>query len=134
MKPFAITVPGKPLPKGSLRHVGRGRLIEQTSVKTWMSEIRRNITDAYGDEAPLFEAPVRATLHFRFPRPAAAKNRLYPHLRSVGDLDKLIRAVLDALQPQVLVDDSLVVMIAAGKFYETPEAPAGVSILIEELA
>jgi crossover junction endodeoxyribonuclease RusA len=130
---FYLTVPGKPLPKGSLRHVGRGRLIEQTKVKTWMQEIRDHTVATYGGEIPLFEAPVKAVLKFRFPRPAAAKNRLYPHLRSAGDIDKLSRAVLDALQPAVLVDDSLVVELTAQKMYALSEEDAGVSIMIEDL-
>lgn len=134
MSTFAIAVPGRPLPKGSLRHVGRGRLVEQTKVKDWMKEIQAHILEAYSDVAPMFDTPVRATLQFHFPRPAAAKNRLYPHLRSAGDLDKLVRAVLDALQPSILADDSLVVHLAAGKFYETAQQPAGVTILIEDLA
>lgn len=133
MSAFAITVPGRPLPKGSLKHVGRGRLVEQTKVKGWMKEIQAHILEAYPDGPPLFETPVAATISFRFPRPAAAKNRLYPHLRSAGDLDKLVRAVLDALQPNVLADDSLVVHLTAGKNYETPDWPAGVRILIEDL-
>jgi crossover junction endodeoxyribonuclease RusA len=130
---FDTIVYGKPLPKGSLRHVGNGRLIEQTKVKTWMAEIRDQITREHGDTPPLFEGPVGAIMTFRFPRPAAAKNRLYPHMRSAGDLDKLVRAVLDALQPTVLVDDSLVVLMSAQKYYETPEEPAGVTITIMDM-
>lgn len=133
MRTFALTVPGKPLPKGSLRHVGRGRLVEQTKVKTWMQEIQKHTVETYGSEIPLFEAPVEAVLKFRFPRPAAAKNRLYPHLRSAGDIDKLTRAVLDALQPAVLLDDSLVVELTASKAYALTEHDAGVSISIKEL-
>lgn len=132
MSTFYLTVPGKPLPKGSLRHVGRGRLVEQTKVKTWMSQIRDHIA-VYAPEAPLFESPVEAVLEFWFPRPAAAKNRLYPHLRSAGDLDKLCRAVLDALQPSVLVDDSLVVSLTASKFYADRPDQAGVNIVIKDL-
>lgn len=131
---FESTAYGKPLPKGSLRHIGNGRMIEQTKVKTWMADIRQQISRDYGGTPPLFDVPVRVTLSFRFPRPAAAKNRLYPHMRSTGDLDKLCRAVLDALQPDVLEDDSLVVSLTAKKRYETNESPAGVDILIEELS
>lgn len=134
MSAFHVTVPGKPLPKGSLRHVGNGRLIEQTKVKGWMTEIRQRITQLpFAREGGPFDVPVQVTLEFRHPRPLAAKNRLYPHMRSVGDLDKLVRAVLDALQPTVLTDDSLVVSLSAIKLYETPQYPAGVSIIIEEL-
>jgi crossover junction endodeoxyribonuclease RusA len=133
VRTFALTVPGKPLPKGSLRHVGKGRLVEQTKVKTWMQEIRNHTVETYGSEIPLFEAPVQAVLKFRFPRPASAKNRLYPHLRSAGDIDKLTRAVLDALQPAVLLDDSLVVELTASKSYALTDDDAGVSISIKEL-
>lgn len=130
---FHLTVPGKPIPKGSLRHIGKGRMIEQTNVKQWMAAIRDHAAQVTGGVLLPIETPVEARLEFRFPRPAAAKNRLYPHMRSVGDIDKLCRAVLDALQPQVITDDSLVVRMTASKDYETTEQPAGVSIHIEEL-
>ncbi len=131
---FTLTVPGKPLPKGSLKHVGRGRLVEQTKVKGWMAEIRKHITEAYGVDGPLFEGPVAVELAFTFPRPVAAKNRLYPHMRSAGDIDKLVRAVLDALQPVVLADDSLVVQLTALKLYESDLYAPGVEIEVRELA
>lgn len=130
---FNAFVPGKPLPKGSLRHVGNGRLIEQTKVKGWMGDIRAHIAEHYQD-GPLFTTPVSALVTFHFPRPAAAKNRLYPHMRSAGDIDKLVRAVLDALQPSVLADDSLVVYLTAGKLYEDDKHPAGATIIIQDLA
>lgn len=128
---FTTFVPGKPLPKGSLRHVGRGRLVEQTKVKGWMEDIR---ADLHPVDTPMFTTPVTVSLEFFFPRPMAAKNRLYPHMRSAGDLDKLCRAVLDALQPKVLEDDSLVVTLVSTKRYETSQYPAGVVITVEDLA
>lgn len=130
---FNLWVPGKPLPKGSLRHIGNGRMIEQTKVKDWMKEIRSHILEIYPNPVPLFQSPVRAEITFWFPRPLAAKNRLYPHMRSVGDIDKLVRAVLDALQPVVLADDSLVVSLMANKFYEADGKPQGAWITIEEM-
>lgn len=130
MSTFVTFIPGKPLPKGSLRHIGRGRLIEQTKVKGWMEDIR---ADLHVVDAPMFTTPVVASLEFYFPRPAAAKNRLYPHMRSAGDLDKLCRAVLDALQPKVLEDDSLVVSLSATKRYEERDNPAGVIITVTDL-
>ena len=129
---FNAFVPGKPLPKGSLRHIGNGRMIEQTKVKTWMADIRAHVAEHYGP-GPVFVAPVAAHIDFTFPRPVAAKNRLYPHLRSVGDIDKLVRAVLDALQPTVLDDDSLVVRLIATKNYESEGNPPGARIVIQDL-
>lgn len=123
-------VVGVPRPKGSLRHVGRGRLVEQTDVKKWMKEVR--------DQAPRLPAlvgPVEAVLAFTFERPRSAKNRLYPYVRSTGDLDKLVRGVLDAIQPYelwpgLIMDDSQVVRITASKDYgDTP----GVSVTLKEI-
>lgn len=130
---FTAFVEGKPLPKGSLRHVGGGRMIEQTKVKGWMSDIRAHVSENYS-QGPLFDVPVQAEIEFTFPRPLAAKNRLYPHLRSVGDIDKLVRAVLDALQPTILYDDSLVVRLTATKDYESDGKPPGARITIRDLA
>jgi crossover junction endodeoxyribonuclease RusA len=133
-----LSVPGVPVPKGSLKHVGRGRLVEQTNVKPWMSRIRAAaLRHVFGMELPVIDAACRVSLTFWFPRPASAKNRLYPHLRSTGDLDKLVRAVLDALQPSghtpgILADDSLVVQLRAGKEYVEEGVPR-VEITIEEL-
>lgn len=129
-----IKVEGIPTPKGSLRHVGNGRLVEQTKVKPWMNAIR-------AAAGPLFqtqiEVPVAVGIEFYFPRPKAAKNRLYPHMRSVGDLDKLCRAVLDGLQSSgmqegILLDDSLVVDLWAKKRY-TNDGWVGALIQIDEL-
>jgi Holliday junction resolvase RusA-like endonuclease len=56
-------------------------------------------------------------------------------MRSVGDIDKLCRAVLDALQPSktepgVMDDDSLVVTLSASKVYGEE---AGVTVEVREL-
>ncbi len=125
-----FTALGTPRPKGSLRHIGNGRLIEQTDVKRWMGTVRQA---AAGQEH--LEGPVQVFLEFVFERPKSAQNRLYPHVRSTGDLDKLVRAVLDALQPKdpwpgLIDDDSQVVRITAAKDYGLEP---GVRIRLEEL-
>lgn len=130
-----IKVAGIPTPKGSLRHVGNGRLVEQTKVKPWMSAIRGAAGAAIHDRQ--IDVPVAIGIEFYFPRPKAAKNRLYPHMRSVGDIDKLCRAVLDGLQPTKtehgpLLDDSLVVDLWAKKRY-TVDGWVGALIQIDEL-
>lgn len=139
-----FTVQGVPVPKGSMRHIGNGRMIDQTKTKPWMNSVRSASLEAAalviekGSIAPfIIEVPVSVDIVFYFPRPAAAKNRLYPHKRSVGDIDKLSRAVLDALQPSrteigILMDDSLVVDLIAKKRY-TDAATAGAWIVVKEL-
>jgi crossover junction endodeoxyribonuclease RusA len=144
MMELDFTVTGMPIPKGSMRHIGNGRMVDQTKTKPWMNAIRVASLEAAAAvvepghiEPFLIDVPVRVEIKFYFPRPAAAKNRLYPHKRSVGDIDKLSRAVLDALQPNktdigILMDDSLVVDLRACKVY-TDSGAAGAWIVVKEL-
>jgi crossover junction endodeoxyribonuclease RusA len=129
---------GMPIPKGSMRHIGNGRMIDQTKTKPWMKAVREAaMLEAALQGIGMIEVPVSVVIQFHFPRPVAAKNRLYPHKRSVGDIDKLSRAVLDALQPTktepgVLADDALVVDLLAFKRYADGEE-VGAYIAIKEL-
>lgn len=132
-----IKVEGIPIPKGSMRHIGNGRMVDQTKTKPWMSAIRKAALAVRSSRTDIIDVPVAVGIEFYFPRPKAAKNRLYPHMRSVGDIDKLSRAVLDALQPSktepgLLADDSLVVDIWAKKRYEY-NGFIGALIQIDEL-
>lgn len=130
---------GNPIPKGSMRHVGNGRMVDQTKTKPWMNSVRSAALLAAREAGidQMIDVPVSVYIEFYFPRPAAAKNRLYPYKRSVGDIDKLSRAVLDALQPTrteigILTDDSLVVDLSAHKRY-TESDYIGAYIAVKEL-
>jgi crossover junction endodeoxyribonuclease RusA len=81
--------------------------------------------------------PVALTVVFRFPRPRS-------HYRTNGqlrknapirqdkrpDLDKLLRAVGDALSGSVINDDSQISRVAASKIY----GPPGATITLQEIA
>lgn len=134
-----FTVSGMPIPKGSMRHIGNGRMVDQTKTKPWMRAVRTAALTRAKEMGivEMIDVPVCVLVDFYFPRPAAAKNRLYPHKRSVGDIDKLSRAVLDALQPTrtelgILTDDSIVVDLIARKRYPE-DGNAGAYILVKEL-
>lgn len=134
-----MRVAGMPIPKGSMRHIGNGRMIDQTKTKPWMKAIRTAALTQASElgVTEMIDVPVSVFIEFYFPRPAAAKNRIYPHKRSVGDIDKLSRAVLDALQPTrtekgILTDDSLVVDLMAYKRYATDDF-VGAWIGVKEL-
>ncbi len=77
-----------------------------------------------------WEGPVGIDLHFGLPKPKSApkKRRVWPDKRP--DLDKLTRAVLDALTYVVYADDSQVVEIRATKDYGAP----GVAVEIHRIA
>lgn len=135
---LVIQVEGMPIPKGSMKHIGNGRMVDQTKTKPWMKAIRQaSMLEAALRGTGMIDVPVSVFIEFYFPRPLAAKNRLYPHKRSVGDIDKLSRAVLDALQPTktepgVLADDSLVVDLLAFKRYSETDY-VGAYIAVKEL-
>ncbi len=123
-------VSGLPIPQGSTRAfiVNKRPVITSTSkgLNQWRqlvsSEAQRRV------DAPL-EIPVAVTLHFRLPRPKSApkKKRTYPDKRP--DLDKLVRAVLDAITHVIISDDSQVVALTATKDY----GPPGVRIEVDEI-
>jgi crossover junction endodeoxyribonuclease RusA len=139
MTEIGFSVRGMPIPKGSMRHVGNGRMVDQTKTKPWMKSVRVQAlaTARALGVTEMLDVPVSVFIEFYFPRPAAAKNRLYPHKRSVGDIDKLSRAVLDALQPTrtevgILTDDSLVVDLSAHKRY-SEAGYVGAYVMVKEL-
>lgn len=72
------------------------------------------------------DKPINIVLQFQVLKPKSA-TRLYPSVKP--DLDKLIRAVLDALTGIVYLDDSQVIGIHASKRYDTTQ---GVSIGVYE--
>lgn len=133
-------VPGVPAPKGSMRYVGNGRMIEQVKASVpWRERVNEHVLRA-GEVMGYAHSktdPVEVTLRFIVPRPKNAKRRLWPFTRGSGDVDKLSRNVLDAISdtrkaPGVLRDDSCVVMLHASKHYQSAKDPhIGVSIIIQ---
>lgn len=122
-----IFIPGKPAPQGSKRHVGHGRMVESSkAVGPWRESIRWALASA-----PRFPegTPVRADLLFIMPRPGSTPRRgprsKPPAIRK-PDLDKLVRAVLDAVTSAgVWSDDSCVTHIDTEKRYAQPEQVVG---------
>jgi crossover junction endodeoxyribonuclease RusA len=130
-----ITVLGKPAPQGSKRYIGRGRMIESSKAAgPWRDKIAAETRRAWGYAEPQ-AGPVAVTVEFFFARPAAhfgtGRNRAilkpgsptFPIGRT-GDVDKLVRAVLDGITiGRAIADDAQVVQLEACKRYaETPRA------------
>jgi len=97
------------------------------SVASWRRLIRLEARAAMAGRAP-FDAPVRLALIFYLPRPKSRKGVRWPDRKP--DLDKLIRAVGDALEGVVLTQDSRIVQVDAKKFYGTP----GLSCFVQEVS
>lgn len=141
MRPLLeLRVPGLPVPQGSKRVVPTAqghRLVEgnEKTLKPWRSTIALEAADAF-DGQPT-RAAVRVTLAFSFPRPSAhygtgrnadlLKASAPAYKTTKPDIDKLTRAVLDALTGVAFVDDSQVAELVAVKRF----GPASAVIRVE---
>lgn len=130
---------GLPKPQGSKRHVGHGVMVESSAVKPWRATISAAAAGAIAPGNGIARGPLRVRYAFFFPRPKAhfTKRGMRPDAPShaigaQGDLEKLIRAVNDAIAGVVFADDKQVAEIAegTGKFYGEP---ARVEVEVEEL-
>lgn len=130
-----LVVAGIPLPKGSLKCVGRhGRhqlVDDNPHTRRWLDLVaeRARELDLELDPAQPVGVELTATLprppsHHRTGRNAHLLRGNAPPLpvrRQTGDIDKLARLVLDALQRGgVLADDAQVVELVARKVYPSP--------------
>ena len=76
--------------------------------------------------------PVRVHVSFYLPKPKSAPKRTIPHVKK-PDIDKLMRAILDALKGVVWTDDSQVTSISATKDYAEGSAMPRADIRIEQI-
>lgn len=128
-----VFVPGVPAPQGSKRFLGRSsrgrvKMAESSArVAPWRAAIADKVEQAMGGVEPSPHA-IALSVRFIFPRPkghygsgrnAGVVKPNAPRLPSGqrDDLDKLLRAVLDAMTSIAFADDGQVVVINAGKEY-----------------
>ena len=129
-----FTVNGIPVPQGSKRafNVGKRAVVVDTNkvtLKPWRAHVRQAAEAALDGRTGFTEATF-LLVDFYLPRPKSVF-RLRPTV--APDLDKLVRAIGDALTDSgVLKDDSLVVSLRANKYYADDKP--GVRIVVGELA
>lgn len=124
-------VPGRPAPQGSKRSLGAGRPLIESSrhVKPWRADIREQLEKEY--TGPVLDEPLTVELAFRMPRPATAPKSYTPYAIKRPDVDKLVRAVLDAISSAgVWVDDARVVELYASKSLAEVDERPGVEIRV----
>lgn len=127
---LCVFVPGRPAPQGSKRYLGKsggkGITVESSkAVAPWRADVREEALKVWGtDRAPLLDA-LKIELDFVMPRPASTPKTRTPPASKRPDLDKLARAVLDAIgSAGVWKDDSQVTHLNASKrLAELDEAP-----------
>ena len=112
---ISFRVDGLPVPQGSMKVI-HGRVIHSqgSALAVWRSTIG---WAAKAEHAKLIEGPVWIKLDFSLLKPRTVKRDM-PTVPP--DLDKLIRAALDALTGIVYLDDAQVVDISATKSYGDP--------------
>jgi crossover junction endodeoxyribonuclease RusA len=119
--PLSLTfvVYGEPIPQGSTKAFvvgGRARITnDNPRTRPWRALVNDAAHQAVGEDPPL-AGPISVTLRFTLPRPKSrpARDR-WPDRRP--DLDKLVRAALDAFTGCVFHDDAQVVTITTTKMY-----------------
>jgi crossover junction endodeoxyribonuclease RusA len=141
MSRLAFTVLGTPAPQGSKRHVGKGVMVESSkTLRPWRDIVAWTAKDARGQHT--YDGPVNLNLTFTLARPKThfRTGKHHAELRNDAptfhpkkpDVDKLVRAIMDALTTAgVWNDDSQVATLHARKVYgDTP----GVEISVEDLS
>ena len=124
---LALFVPGRPAPQGSKRHVGRGILVESSKAcAPWRTTVAWHVAQVHIG-APL-DGPLAVRLQFVMPRPAGAPKRSTPPAVKRPDVDKLARAVLDALSGVAWRDDSQITDLRASKRLAELDEQPGVHI------
>lgn len=130
-------VPGVPAPKGSHRYLGRGRVIDDNPrTRPWqelVAVIAQKSARQQGWTVPDRRAPLAVSCVAVFPRPKAHFGKgglLRPDMpvwhTTRPDLDKVLRALLDALtlSGAVWADDAQAVKAIGQKWYvRHPETP-----------
>lgn len=129
---------GFPAPKGSSTRMPNGAMLPAGTTASrkkfaeWRTDIRLAAVNAMeGEQAST--APIRLMCEFQLPYPTSSIRKYQmgwlPHTKK-PDVDKLMRALLDALTGVVWVDDSQVCYAMVNKVYAWNGKP-GAEVIID---
>lgn len=108
---------------------------DNPQLKGWRQLVAAEASRALQGTGQLLDGPVQVCAVFYLPRPKALKAQARPHVTR-PDVDKLARAIGDALTGVVWRDDAQVVQWQVSKVYagvgESPRADIVVRALTEE--
>lgn len=123
------------MPQGSKRHVGNGRFIEASKyLPAWRAAVTEQARAvAIASDWQATDGPVQLHVDFYMTRPKTVPFRKRPWMTKMPDIDKLVRAICDALTDAgIWQDDSQVVRLIARKDY-ADECEPGVHIQVTRL-
>lgn len=113
---------------------GRAVVVKANAAQqnTWRGDIREQAVTVWAGKPPL-EGAVMASFYFVMPRPKSAPKRSTPPATKRPDVDKLARAVCDALtSAQIYRDDSQVTVLCARKRIAEIDETAGCRITLAQ--
>jgi len=110
---ISFSAEGTPVPQGSMKHIGNGRMIHSraTELATWRALVALAAKQA---GCKPIDSPIIISMRFRLKRPKTVKR---DHPTVPPDLDKLVRSVNDGLTGVAFTDDSQIVQLTASKIY-----------------
>ena len=129
-----LTVYGRPAPKGSMRSLGKGRMVESNvNVTPWRAAI---CAEALAQPVRHLDGALYVRVTITVPKPASARGGA-PITRTSGDVDKHLRCVLDALQDADLIADdarvvsAMVEKVWPGTSFDALDTPGAVITVYE---
>lgn len=129
-------VPGTPKPQGSKRafiHPTTKRPVmieDNTKTRDWRGDVKW-FAQQQPDVTPT-EKAVRVHVHFIMPRPKSTpKTKPTPRAVKKPDIDKMLRAILDALTGTLWRDDSQVTHLTGAKRIAEIDEQPGARISVE---
>lgn len=133
MTDLEVQVLGEPIPQGSMRAVGRGRMVSDNDrLRPWRDTVAWNVRHAMAGKPPL-EGPVKVSATFVLPRPKSAPKRRWAPDRK-PDIDKLLRATFDAITTGAgWVDDAQAVIVETRKVYANDQLPPQLILTVSVL-
>jgi Holliday junction resolvase RusA-like endonuclease len=128
---ISFFVPGIPAPKGSWRSFKRATrtvfVNDNPRTKPWADAV--TLIARTQSQGRILNGALKVSLAFYVPRPKTVKRAL-PSTKP--DLDKIVRATLDALNGVLITDDGRVVELSARKQYAN-DSRTGAHIEISEV-
>jgi crossover junction endodeoxyribonuclease RusA len=116
-----VVVVGRPAAQGSKRHVGGGRMIEQSAyVAPWREAVRAAalLPEVWAADVRPLLGPLSVVVTFTLAKPRSAPKRRRTFPDRAPDVDKLLRSTLDGLTSAgVWRDDAQVIELFGRKAY-----------------
>lgn len=121
-----FSVYGEVVPKGRPRFTRQGRTYTPKKTHDYESEVAMMAKSAMGSSDPL-ETPVAVYVYVNMPVPQsysakrreACLNGIERPTKKTGDLDNMVKTILDAMNGIVYKDDSQIVSLHATKRYDS---------------